>query len=179
MIVSLVTTIVYAAKVAYTDIASTPVELRHNIEDKQEEVTIPRGEYSFWLKMPGRSIENKDAKFYIYLFNDYDNEIDESVAEMSEDFNLGYYRNSYGQGQYYKIGSYNFGEDFFGSIVYGYKGTWDPGYGGELVIRQTNDFALTGKLIQLILVFVFGLLLLVIGVLTITRSRKLVNKSKK
>jgi hypothetical protein len=89
---------------------------------------------SLWLKLPNRQIENKDFEIDVFLVGENDT-VD---AKFNEDFRLGYFRNSSGKGQYYKIGVHSFPGDFSGHFRYKSKGKWVPPFQGKLVLRQDS-----------------------------------------
>lgn len=118
---------------------------------------------SLWLKLPNRQIENKDFKIDVFLIG----ENDALDAKFGEDFKLGYFRNSSGKGQYYKLGSHSFPSGFNGYLRYEAKGKWAPPFKGELVLRESSASSFPVEQIKL---FVAGILGLVIGISTIVKN---------
>ena len=165
MIVSMVLGIVSVAKGLYKDVYTFPVSLSISTESsKTDSFTAKKGDDFFvWLKVPDRRIENKDFKTTGFFIN----QKAEVISEFKENFKLGYLRNSFGRGQYYKLGVHSFESDFQGWINYTIGGKWSPPYNGFLVIRQRKSFSFPVREIG---VFVAGILLLIIGVGTVVKN---------
>lgn len=165
MITSMVFAIIHFAGSLYKDIHTFDIMLRSapvsatttgfSIEEESD--------LSIWLKLPDRRIENKDFEIAVFLIG----QNDVVVAELNEDFGFGYFRNSSGTGQYYKIGEHTFPSGFNGSLRYETKGTWVPPFNGELVLRQSSTASLPIRKIGL---FVLGLFVLIVGIGTIAKN---------
>lgn len=168
MINALVLGIFYFSNSYYQDFKSFSVDLVDRSKSIEEDVNLPAGHYSFWLKLPDREIENKEVKFETSLI---DKNSQRSLAVMNEDFSFGYFRNSDGVYQYYKIGDYKTENGFSGNIVSIYLGDWSPGCDSELVARTShanNFFSLT--LLKLFIAFAFVVLFLVVGIRMISKK---------
>ncbi len=165
MIISLVFGIVHIAEGLYKDVYAFPVSLSISPENsKTDSFTAKKGdEFSVWLKVPDRRIENKDFKMSGFFVN----QKAEVISEFKENFKFGYLRNSFGRGQYYKLGVYSFERDFQGWISYTIRGKWSPSYNGFLVIRRRKSFSFPVRETG---VFVAGILLLIIGVGTVGKN---------
>ena len=122
---------------------------------------------SLWLKLPNRRIENKEFEIDVSLVG----ENDIVDAKFNEDFRFGYFRNSSGRGQYYKLGKHSFRSGFNGYFRYETKGKWVPPFNGQLVLRQSSASSFPVKQIGL---FVIGIFVLVVGVGTIVKNRRIV-----
>ncbi len=142
------------------NLQATPVPL------KTKEFSIKEGkELSLWLKLPNREIENKDFAMSVFLIGK--NDIVDT--KFNEDFRFGYFRNSSGEGQYYKIGKHHFHSGFNGYFRYETKGKWVPSFEGKLVLRQDSSSFYPVKQIGL---FVVGIFVLVVGIGTIVKNSK-------
>lgn len=91
---------------------------------------------SFWLKVPDRRIENKDFQLSVNI-TDSNKAID---TTWKNNFQFGSWRNSSGQGQYYHLGTYEFKNNFNGTVCYKTSGSWITPYNGALVIRRVKPF---------------------------------------
>jgi hypothetical protein len=121
-------------------------------------------EFSLWLKLPDRQIENKPIELDVSLVGK-SGHID---AKFHEDFRFGYVRNSSGKGQYYKLGEYDFEKGYAGAFRYQTKGSWFPPFNGKLVLRKSLA---TSVPIQSIGFLIMALLLLLVGVGMIRNAR--------
>ncbi|MCK5534189.1 hypothetical protein KAI68_03660 [bacterium] len=166
MIVSMVLGIVTVAKGLYEDVYVFPVTLSISTENlKTNSFTAKKGKgFSLWLKVPDRRMENKDFQ----ISGSFINQKAEVIGDFKENFKLGYLRNSFGRGQYYKLGVCRFERDFQGWINYTIGGKWSPPYNGFLVIRQRKSFSFPVREIG---VFGVGILLFIIGVGTVVKNR--------
>ncbi len=165
LIMVLVLGISYYTGHYYIDIKSFPFEPTVSIDENLE---LFPGEYSFWLKIPNRQIENKDIQFLIFLTpQDGSDDI-----TMKENFNVGYFRNSAGNGQYYKIGEQNFENDFIGKINYSFTGEWSFGNDSEIVIRESHLNDIISKEFWVLFAgTVAGIVLLIVGIKIISQSK--------
>ena len=167
MITSMVFAIIHFAGNLYDDIytfnvdmllSSTPaITKKISIKEKKE--------LSLWLKLPNRQIENKDLKITVFLIDENNN----VVAEFNENFRSGYFRNSSGDGQFYKIGQYSFPSGFNGYLRYETKGKWVPPFKGKFVLRQASVASFPIKQISS---FIIGIFFLVVGIGTIAKNCK-------
>jgi len=121
---------------------------------------------SIWLKVPDRQIENKDITVIVEIIERHNNKL---LSSYEEDFNFGYFRNSDGHGQYYKIGSYTFNNDIEGYLKYMKQGTWKIPYNGELVLRKSN-FSFSFGFFKQIIFIAIGIVILIIGIGTIIKN---------
>ena len=112
---------------------------------------------SVWLKVPDRELENKNFSINIFFVGSNG----EEIAKFKENFLFGYYRNSLGDGHYYKLGGYGFDEKFSGKIKYTINGTWFPSYSGFLVMRCQKPFFIPW---EEIILFIIGSLILSVGI---------------
>ncbi len=173
MLISMVFGIVHIAEGLYKDVYAFPVSLSISPENSKTDSFIAKkgDKFSVWLKVPDRRIENKD--FHISTF--FVNQKEEVVSEFKENFKVGYFRNSFGRGQYYRLGVHDFESDFQGWINYTIGGKWRYLYNGFLVIRRRKSFSLPVREIG---VFGVGILLLIIGVGTVVKNRPAENEHK-
>lgn len=165
-VVSMVSGISHFAKGLYEDIYSFPVRLSITIENmKTDYLEINAGNnLSIWLKVPDRRIENEDLVFSVYFIK----QAGEETVEIKKNFKFGCFRNSSGQGQYYRLGTHYFEENFSGYLSYAIKGTWIAPYEGALVIRRSNPFSLP---LKQIIFFAIGIFILIIGICTILKNK--------
>lgn len=167
MIANMVAIIQHFAGTLYEDVQEFPLSWSQtdSIESRTRDFTITnKNDLSFWLKMPDRQIENKDVTLQVSLV-DAGGRI---LTEVGEDFRIGYLRNSFGRGQYYKLGAYRFPADFKGYLRYDIGSGWvPPSHNGLLVLRRSQPFSLP---IRPILIFLAGILVLVTGIGTIVRQ---------
>ena len=121
----------------------------------------PGQKTSVWIRMPHREVENKNFSFYVTVIN----EAGETVKQMAEDFSAGYFRSSYGQGQFYRIGTFRPKTSLRGLMIYQSGGEWAPRYGAELVLRKEKGMKAS-------LTFIFGLMvgitLVVLGIMRLS-----------
>lgn len=172
MLVSMVSGIALFAEAIYEDIYAFPARLSISTDNLEtDSFSVKAGNnFSLWLKVPNRKIENKDFTFSANLVE----QNGRTIADFGEDFRFGYLRNSYGRGQYYKLGSHNFRDDFIGYLSYATSGKWIPPYDGFLVIRKSNPLTLPLKQIG---IFVTGIFILITGIGTIAKNKKSVIQS--
>lgn len=167
LIACLVLGISYFTGRYYIDIKSFDFQAEDGLS-KSENIELFQGDYSFWVKMPDRKIENKNAQISVLLFS----HSGEEEASMEEDFSFGYYRNSSGEGQYYLVGSHNFSEDFSGALNFVFTGDWSSSQSGEMVIREAHpNNLITKEALILLGAILLGVLLLIAGIKVISRSR--------
>lgn len=123
---------------------------------------------SFWLKVTDRRIENRDFQLSVKII-DYNKAID---TTWKNDFRFGSWRNGSNQGQYYHLGTYDFKNDFNGSLYYKNSGKWIAPYNGTLVIRRIKPFKIPWRDLGF---FCSGLLLFVLGLKTFLSNKKYIN----
>ena len=140
------------------ELPSPPAALKTSLFTIEENQII-----SVWLKYPDRRIENKDFKIAISLVG----QNGKFLAKFVEDFNFGYFRNSTGEGQYYKLGEHAFKNGFIGYLQYETGGTWIPTRAVKLVLRRPLPFSLPLKQIGF---FIMGIFVLVTGIATIAKD---------
>ncbi len=121
----------------------------------------PGEKVSVWLRMPDRSVENKDFTFALTVING----AGEMVKEMAEDFRAGYFRSSYGRGQFYRIGVLKSAVPLNGVMIYQTTGTWVPEPGGELVLRQERKVAVA---LPVVFGLMVGVTLVILGVMRLS-----------
>jgi len=121
----------------------------------------PGEKASVWIRMPHREVENKDFSFHVTVIN----ESGETVKQMAEDFNFGYFRSSYGQGQFYRIGTFQTKPSLRGIMIYQAGGEWAPPYGAELVLRKE-----IGMKASLTVIFglMVGVTLVILGIIRLS-----------
>jgi hypothetical protein len=167
IIISMVSAIIHLAGNLYEDIQTFDINLHTSSKPSTttEFSLKEKKDLSLWLKIPNRQIENKDFEIDVLLIGQ--NDIVE--AKFNEDFRYGYFRNSSGEGQYYKIGKHSFPGSFNGYLHYETKGDWVPPFNGKLVLRQGSASSFAIKQMGML---VAGILVLIIGVGTIARNSK-------
>ena len=167
MLTSMVSGIIYFAANLYEDIHTFPAKLPDSpLSSKTDNFREKRGnEVSVWLKVHNRQIENKDFVISVSIVE----ENGKKKAEFAENFRFGYLRNSAGKGQYYKLGSHLFENDFSGYLSYTTSGTWIPPFEGFLVIRRSQGLPLPLRQIS---VFLIGIIILITGIGNIAKNRK-------
>ncbi len=133
---------------------------------KTEQLEFESGQLSLWLKMPNRQIENKEFTFSVSLISDRQ----EKLANFQEDFNFGYFRQSSGQAQYYKLGEYSVEKPFSGYLSYQTTGSWEPPHSGQLALRQRTKNSLFSS--EQIVSFIAGLFLTIVGFNITAKSKK-------
>ena len=148
----------YYAGNTYGDEVAFPVTLR------RKNVVMPTAPYgvaeqvqrSVWLKVPDRQIENKDFQILVRIIDRQG----ETLAEMEENFRMGYLRSSAGDQQYYRLDGVEFPAGFSGYLQYVTSGEWEAPYDGTLVLRyrrkSTHPFKYG-------LVLAVGVMILMIG----------------
>jgi len=166
VITSLVFGIIRVAKGLYTDVASFPVEMSMQKGEKGVGIfTAGKDEiFSFWLKVPDRKIEKQDFNLSISL----QDETRETTATWKNNFSFGYMRNSYGEGQYYRLGTHRFNSDFRGKISYVCSGSWIPPYNGTIVARKVTKIIIPLKHINVCLL---GALVSLIGIFATLKNK--------
>ncbi len=167
MIISMVFAIIHFSGSLYKDIYTFNIDLQSSsmsVTSKRFFIKEEK-ELSLWLKLPNRQIENKDFKINVFLIDENNN----VVAEFNENFRFGYFRNSSGEGQYYKTGQYSFPSGFNGYLRYETKGKWVPPFKGKRVLRQASVSSFPTKQIGL---FIIGIFLLVVGIGIIAKNSK-------
>jgi hypothetical protein len=123
---------VYAAG-KYSDLESTKIVLTRGFKGKSEMMFLNGPQtVSVWLKMPDRKIENQDISVSVYLTTEEGNR----YTTHEEGFGKGYVRNSFGAGQYYKIGDYLIDEPFKGYLHSEVRGSWTTSRPADLVVRR-------------------------------------------
>ncbi|MCG2712912.1 MAG: hypothetical protein L6416_11405 [Candidatus Omnitrophica bacterium] len=166
-ITSLVFGIISITNGLYEDAYTFPVRLSlKNNQDIAGTFSARTDEVlSFWLKVPDRRIENKDFQLSVII----DDLTSREKTTWHSDFNLGYLRNSSGQGQYYQLGTHRFKKDFYGSLNYIAHGQWVAPYNAYLVIRRVKSLQLP-KLH--ILLFTIGFIMLFQGINSLQKNLK-------
>ncbi len=170
IITSLVFGIISIANSRYNDIHTFTVTLTGQKEVSAcGNFTAKKNEHlSFWLKVPDRRIENRDFQLSVNI-SDFNKATD---TTWKNDFRFNSWRNSSGQGQYYHLGTYDFKNDFTGSICYKNTGKWVAPYNGALVIRRIKPFKMPWRDLGF---FLSGLLLFVLGLKTFLKNKKHIN----
>lgn len=152
----------------YRDIHTFPISLTKENGSQQNFRFRTRGkvDFSFWLKMPDRKIENKKFRFGVALVNS------KGVRKVSfeENFRFGYLRNNAGQGQYYRLGRFHSENEFNGYLQYRSSGKWRPASDGYIVLRRQEPIAMPVKSIW---IFFIGLAGLIAGIGTMLKFRLL------
>ena len=165
MLFSMVSTIIQVAGNLYEDIRTFNIDL----QDSPTSSATPRfslaeeKSLSLWLRLPDRRIENKAFEIDVFLLGNNDL----VATEFNEDFEFGYFRNSSGKGQYYRLGSHSFCGGFNGYFRYETTGKWVPPFDGQLVLRRSSGFSVPVKQIGL---FVAGIFVLLVGIGTIAKN---------
>jgi len=172
MVTSMVFAIIHFSGNLYEDIQTFNINLRtSSAPSTTTEFSIKEGkDISLWLKLPNRQIENKN--FVIDISFIYGNDMVET--KFNEDFSSGYFRNSSGKGQYYKIGKHLFRNSFNGYLSYKTKGKWVAPFRGALVLREDPASSFPIKQIGL---FIIGIFVLVVGICTIAKNSKKTDNS--
>lgn len=168
MLFTMIQIIILSAGYLYKNVQEFPVTfVSDETPGQTPNFTLPvGGPFSVWLRLPDRKIENKNIIFSVYLMTSEG----QTFKTFKEDFNIGYFRNSVGQNQYYRLGSFPVEEEFDGYFVYSHKGSWLPPYPGQLTVREIKGGVFP---VKHILVFVLGLYLLLIGIKTINKNYKM------
>lgn len=122
--------------------------------------------FSIWLRYANKQIENKNINIAVSLIDDDEN----IIKEFREDLRFGPFRNSAKKIRYYKLGEYDFKNEFRGYIQYELDGTWTPTETSALVLRKSPPVRLPFKQIGL---FVAGIFALIVGLETIFNNSKL------
>ncbi|MFH1063194.1 MAG: hypothetical protein V1747_09990 [Candidatus Omnitrophota bacterium] len=141
MITSLVFGVIQTAHSRYDDLYTFSIKLSGQKKDTAcgNFVARKKEHLSFWLKVPDRRIENRDFQLSVNV-TDFNKAID---TTWKNDFKLGFWRNSSEQGQYYHLGTYEFKNNFNGSICYKTSGKWIAPYNGALIIRRVKPFKIS------------------------------------
>jgi hypothetical protein len=170
MITSLVFGIIEIVNSRYDDLYTFTVKLAGQKNDAACGNFLARNKenLSFWLKVPDRRIENKDFQLSVNI-TDVNKAID---VTWKNDFNFGYWRNSSEQGQYYHLGTYDFKQDFNGSVCYKTSGKWTAPYNGALVIRRVRPIKISFRDLGLCS---SGLLLMILGLKAILKNKHYIN----
>lgn len=171
MVTSMVFTIIHFAGSLYEDIHTFDINLQASSTPSRTTGFSIEAEkdLSLWLKLPNRQIENKGFEIDVFVIG----KNDIVTAKFNEDFKFGYFRNSSGKGQYYKIGEHSFRSGFNGYLRYETKGKWIPPFKGKLVLRQRSTSSFPTKQIGL---FVLGIFLLVVGIGTIVKNSRVISR---
>ena len=168
MLTGMVLGIRHFASGTYRDIHTFPISLTQENGSQQNLRFRTRGkiDFSFWLKMPDRKIENKKFRFGVALVNS------EGVRKVNfeENFRFGYLRNSAGQGQYYRLGRFQSENEFNGYLKYRSSGKWRPTSDGYIVLRRQEPLAMPVKSIW---TFFIGLAGLIAGIGTMVKFEML------
>lgn len=125
---------------------------------------VDQRDFSLWLKLPDRQIENKQIEFDVLLIGK-GGTVD---AKFKQGFLSGFVRNSSGKGQYYRLGEHSFEKGYTGAFRYQVRGSWKPPFKGKLVLRQSLSASVP---IQSIGFLIMSILLLLFGVGMIKYSR--------
>ena len=168
MLIGMIQGIIRYSTGAYRDIHTFPISLNPDNGSRENLRFRTKGkvDFSFWLKMPDRKIENKRFRFGVDLISN------EGVrhASFKENFRFGYLRNSSGKGQYYRLGRYHSEDEFNGYLQCQSSGKWRPTSDGFIVLRRKEPVATPVKSIW---IFCFGLAGMILGVVTIVKYRVL------
>lgn len=151
---------------SYRDIYTFPISLTQENESRQNLRFRTKGEvdFSFWLKMPDRKIENKKFRFGVALVSSEGYQ----QASFEENFRFGYLRNSAGKGQYYRLGRYHSENEFDGFLQYNSSGKWRPVSDGFIVLRRQEQVVTPLKSIW---IFIVGLAGLILGIGTLLKNK--------
>ena len=146
-------------KSGFEEAYAFPITFERLISQNTPSFYLDPGEkVSVWLRLPDRKAENKDFSFHVTVIN----EAGETVEQMAEDFRFGYFRSSYGRGQFYRIGKFRTKQPLNGIMIFQAGGEWAPDQGGELVLRKEK-----GAKVSLTVVFglMVGITLVILGVM--------------
>ena len=172
MLTGMILGIIHVASGSYRDIYTFPISLTQENASQQNLRfrTNGKADFSFWLKMPDRKIENKPFKFGVALVSNRGGR----HASFEENFRFGYLRNGAEKGQYYRLGRYHSENEFNGYLQYRSSGNWRPASDGFIVLRRQEQAAVPLKSIGIFTIGFFGL---VVGLGTITKKRWLTANS--
>lgn len=169
-ITSMVSGIIYIAGGLYKDINTFPLKLSDSEAPLQEAFRTPdfpvksNNLISVWLKVPDRKIENKDFS----ITGSIREKTGKVITDFDENFKFGYFRNSYGEGQYYRLCKHYFEIDSEVYLSYTTSGEWTPPYKVALVVRQSKSFSIPMKEIVF---FIIGIFILITGIGSIVKNR--------
>jgi hypothetical protein len=119
--------------------------------------------FSIWLKLPDRQIENKS----ISISGQVNSLSSKRLANFSENFNFGYVRNSSGKNQYYRLGQIAFDKKDSVFLSYKMEGKWSAPYDGYIVFRKASGIKVP---VRQIIMFLLATLILIVGIVAITKS---------
>jgi hypothetical protein len=168
MLAGVIPGVIHLVSGSYRDIYTIPIVLgpADGTHQKIRFHTRGRMDFSFWLKVPNRSIENKKFEFKVALIDS----AGRRHAKFGENFRFGYMRSSTEGGQYYRLGRYRAENEFAGYLQYQSHGKWKPAYDGAIVLRRRDDARMPVKSIYVSALGLFGLLL---GIGSILKHRRL------
>ena len=155
-LIGMVLGIKHFASGTYRDIHTFPISLTQENDSQQNLRFRTRGkiDFSFWLKMPDRKIENKKFRFGVALINS--NGVQK--VRFEENFRFGFSRNSAGNGQYYRLGRFHSENEFNGYLQYRSRGKWRPASDGYIVLRRQEPTAMPVKSIWTFFIGLSGLI---------------------